>query len=164
MVLLQLSVVQPTFLCFYHVDKVGQRFLLSHWNCFQMSRQKLSQLGFVEARPRGDFEMFLVSPQCVHLKLKEIDVIPGRGLTGDRLTRLLTLPPLPLGPDCLDERLVMLTDVDVVRPGVQLQLQFLLGHGPLDLLTVGGIAGRPMASLPLLHQTAELAGVNKSKW
>ena len=128
-----------------------------------MSRQELGQLGLVETRPRCHFEVFLVSPQGVHLELEQINVIPGGGLAGDRLAGLLALPPFPLSPDCLYERLVMVTDVHMVSPGVQLQLQFLLGHGTLDLLAVGSIAGRPVTGFTVLHQTTELAGVDLSK-
>lgn len=101
-----------------------------------MSRQKLGQLGFIETRPRCDFEVFLVTAQRVHLKLEEVDVIPGGGVTGDGLAGLLAFPTFPFGPYSLYERLVMFTDVDVVSPGIQLQLQLLLSHGALDLLAV----------------------------
>ena len=101
-----------------------------------MSSEELGQLGFIEAGPGRHLEVFLVSPQRVHLELEEVDVLSGGGLTGDRLARLLALPPFPLGPDGLNERLVVFTDVDVVSPGVELELQLLLSHGPLDLLAV----------------------------
>ena len=45
-----------------------------------------------------NLEVVFVSSQRVHLKLEEVDVIPGGGVTGDGLAGLLALPSLPLGP------------------------------------------------------------------
>ena len=157
MILLQLRVVPPGLVGFDHVDEVGQGLLLRHGDGLEVSGEELRQLGLVEAGARGQLEVLLVPPESVHLQLEQVDVLPGAGLGGDRLTGLLALPSLPLGSDGLNEGLVVLTDVHVVRLGVELQPEPPLGHHPLDLLAVGGVTWRPVAGPAVLQEGAELA-------
>merc|ERR1719350_709556 len=70
--------------------------------------------------------------------------------------RLLAVVSRSLLPDCLYDGLVIFTDVIVPSFWVQGQLQFPLGHNPLDPLAVGGVTGRSVAGSAILQETAVL--------
>ena len=99
--------------------------------------------------------MLLVPSQGVHLEMEEIHrVLPSDSL---RVFGFTVRMPLSLLSDCLDDRLVELTNVVVLGLGVQLELELPLRHCALDSLAVAGIAGGSVAGSAVLQQATILS-------
>ena len=151
------SSIKSAAACLDHVDEVGQGLLLNHWDSFEMSDQRVRQLGLVETRTGCHLEMLLVTPECVHLKVEEVHrVLARHGHLS--VQRLLTVLSLPLLPDVLDDRLVKLADIVVLGLGVQGELELPLGDYSLYPLAVGGVGGGPVAGPPRLEEAAVEGG------
>lgn len=131
--------VQAALAALHHVNKVGQRLLLVHWNIPEVTTHRLCQLGLVESGSGLQLVVSLVASQRVHLQLEKVDLrnlhVMIRGLSS-----IVTGLPLPLVADTLDEVLVEVADVEVSHTLVDVQFEFLLRYAFLDPLAEGGVS------------------------
>lgn len=138
-----------------HVDEKCDGFLFGNGNGPEVPCQSISQLRLVEPRPHGDLVVPLVPPQRVDLKLEEVHLGNVHFLLVGTVV-IFTVLALPLGAHALDDTFVVVTDVDVPRAGIDVELQLALGYRLLDAFAVASIAGWPRAALGVVQETADL--------
>ena len=98
--------------------------------------------------------MLLVPSQGVHLQVEEVHrVFSSDGLSFLSFTVRMTLSLLS---DCLDDRLVKLTNVVVFGLRIKLKLQLPLSNSSLNSLAVACIAGWSVAGATALQQATVL--------
>lgn len=138
-----------------HVDEKCDGFLLCNGDGPEVPCQSISQLRLVEPRPHGDLVVPLVPSQRIDLKLEQIHLRNVHFLLVGTIV-VFTVLALPLGAHALDDTFVVVADVQVPRPGIDVELQLALTYCLLDAFAVASIPGWPRAALRVVQETADL--------
>lgn len=147
--------VQLVLVVLDHVDEKRDSLLLCNRNSPEVPCQGISQFRLVESRSHGNFIMSFVPSQRVHLKLEQVHLRNVHFLL-IRTVVIFAVLALPLGTHALDDTFVVVTDVDVPRTGIDVELQLALSYRLLDALAVASISGWPRAPLGIVQETADL--------
>lgn len=148
--------VHATFVAFHHVDEICQGLLLIHRNVTEVTADSLCKLSLVEARPRLQLVVPFISPECVYLQLKQVNLWDICLVLG-RVSTIITRFSLPFVPHTLNKVLVEVAYVQMSHALVDVQLQLLLRDTLLDSLAEGRISSWPDTSFPVINQATALA-------